>query len=291
MKQIKNERLSVEIAEVGAELYSIKGLKSGTQYLWQGDAAYWDRRSPTLFPQVGGLWEGTYRIDGQPHKMEKHGFVRNMPFEDTTKAGGTLCLSCSDTEETRAVYPFAFRLDSTFRLCENRLIVEWEVHNPAQRSLPFHIGGHPGFFYPGFDAKEPLCGYLGFDHPAPESAAVGRGGCLGQERYLLPLENGLLPLTDACFHNDAIILDRGQVHRVTLYDKTKKPVVSVETGAPVILIWSPYGIQAPFVCIEPWYGLCDSEDYKGSYSSRPYTNIAPEQGSWKGFYSITFENE
>lgn len=291
MKQIQNDRLRVEIAETGAELFSITGLRSGTQYLWQGDAAYWDRRSPTLFPQVGGLWEGTYRLDGQELHMEKHGFVRNMVFEDTTATEGTVRLTCRDTEATRSVYPFAFRLDSTFRLCENRLTVEWEVHNPSDRPLPFHIGGHPGFFYPGFDAADPLCGYLGFDHPAPESAAVGRGGCLGAHRYALPLDEGLLPVTDECFHNDAIILDRGQVHRVTLYDKARRPVVSVDTGAPVTLIWSPYGIKAPFVCIEPWYGLCDSEDYRGPYMARPYTNVAAGQGSWKGFYTLTFDNE
>ena len=291
MKEMHNEHLAIQLSELGAELHSIKGTKSGNEYLWQGDAAYWNRQSPTLFPLVGGLWEGTYRLNGQARHMEKHGFVREMTFCETTQEEGTVRLTCTDNEQTRLCYPFAFRLDASYKLTGNIVHVEWEVHNPNNTPMPFHIGGHPGFYYPNFDPGIPLCGYLSFDRQEPESAAVGKGGCLGCKRYKLQMENGLFPLTDECFNNDAIILDREQVKQITLYDKQKNPVVTVDTESPVTLIWSPYGIHAPFVCIEPWYGLCDAENYTGDFTERPYTNIAPAGGSWKGGYSLTFPQE
>ncbi len=291
MKELRNEHLELSLSEVGAELFSIRSAKSGNEYLWQGDAAYWDRRSPTLFPLVGGLWGGTYLLNGKAHTMEKHGFARCATFEVTAEDANSVRMTFHDTAETRQQFPFQFQLDSTFRLDKNRIHVEWEVHNPNAEPLPFHIGGHPGFFYPDFDSDTPLCGYLSFDNNTPESAAVGRGGCLGDVRYALPLEDGLLPVTDECFNNDAIIIDRNQIRRVTLHDKQKRPIVTVESEAPVTLIWSPYGIKAPFLCVEPWYGLCDHEDYNGEFANRPYTNIAPAGNSWKGGYTITLEQE
>ncbi|MCR5239316.1 MAG: aldose 1-epimerase family protein, partial [Prevotella sp.] len=47
MVQLKNEQLSVVISEKGAELQSIKDA-NGKEYLWQGDPAFWPRRSPIL---------------------------------------------------------------------------------------------------------------------------------------------------------------------------------------------------------------------------------------------------
>ena len=49
---IRNEYLQVEISAMGAELMSVYDLKHKTELLWNGDAAYWKRRSPILFPNV-----------------------------------------------------------------------------------------------------------------------------------------------------------------------------------------------------------------------------------------------
>ena len=43
METLSNSILTVQIAEHGAELQSIK--KDGKEYLWQGDAKFWGRRS------------------------------------------------------------------------------------------------------------------------------------------------------------------------------------------------------------------------------------------------------
>ena len=44
MDKISNSILTVEISEHGAEILSIK--KNGKEYLWQGHAMFWGRRSP-----------------------------------------------------------------------------------------------------------------------------------------------------------------------------------------------------------------------------------------------------
>lgn len=62
METLSNSILTVQIAEHGAELQSIK--KDGKEYLWQGDAKFWGRRSPVLFPIVGRVWNNKYRHAG-----------------------------------------------------------------------------------------------------------------------------------------------------------------------------------------------------------------------------------
>ena len=64
MEQIKNSQLTVEIADHGAELVSVKDAQ-GKEYLWQADPAFWKRHSPVLFPIVGSVWDGKCRVDGQ----------------------------------------------------------------------------------------------------------------------------------------------------------------------------------------------------------------------------------
>ena len=53
---IQNEALAVTIASKGAELQSIRS-KDGTEYLWQGDPAYWTSHAPNIFPYVARLTE------------------------------------------------------------------------------------------------------------------------------------------------------------------------------------------------------------------------------------------
>lgn len=293
MEELSNEVITLKVSSIGAEMTSIYGKKSMREYLWQGDAAYWGRQSPTLFPQVGGLWDGECRFNNEVYHIKKHGFASDTQFECIRREKNSLCYRMADTEETRKSFPFAFELESTFSLDNNVVEVLWTVHNPNKEDMPFHIGGHPGLVYPGFNAEEKIHGYFRFDsNEAPESASVGRKGCLGPERYKLNLQDdGLLPITDECFSNDAIILDRNQVHRIELLDRDKKPVATVESQAEVTLLWSPYGINAPFVCVEPWYGLCDSEDYHGEFKDRPYTNIVPAGGCWQAGFTIILEQE
>ena len=75
MQTLSNGILTVQVSELGAELQSIK--KNGHEYLWQGDPAFWGRRSPVLFPIVGSVWEKKYRVNGTEYEMGQHGFARS----------------------------------------------------------------------------------------------------------------------------------------------------------------------------------------------------------------------
>ena len=73
--QLKNELLTVTVSEEGTELQSVLAA-DGTEYLWQGDAAYWKKRAPHLFPVCGRLTGGRTAMDGEECRMDTHGFFR-----------------------------------------------------------------------------------------------------------------------------------------------------------------------------------------------------------------------
>lgn len=286
METISNGKISISAQRFSAELCSLRDAAIGREYFWQADPKFWGRHCPMLFPIVGGLWEGSYLHRGVRRNMPKHGLLQERTFDVKSQDAESVTYITHDTAATRLAFPFKFELEQKFSLNERTVSVGWTVRNVGCDDMPFQIGGHPSFYFRGFKPGDEVKGYLKFDNPSPESATVGMSGCLGMKRYALPVEDGMLEVRDECFAGDSIIIDNSQVSNVTLLDTEQKPVVRVSSNAPVFLAWSPYGCNAPFVCLEPWYGLCDKEWYKGEFSERPYTNIVKAGEEWTGGYDI-----
>ena len=81
---IRNEFLSASIRTHGAELCSVQSLKSGREFLWQGDESVWDGQSPLLFPVIGRVKGGRYRLGDCEYAMPMHGFAKDSDFEVRT---------------------------------------------------------------------------------------------------------------------------------------------------------------------------------------------------------------
>ena len=75
---LENSFLTVVVDELGAELLSVT--KEGKEYIWQGNSAYWPRRTPVLFPIVGSLKNKEFIHQGKVYPMNQHGFARDMAF-------------------------------------------------------------------------------------------------------------------------------------------------------------------------------------------------------------------
>lgn len=287
MEELRNERLALKISEHGAELQSIKDAE-GKEYLWQADERYWPRHSPLLFPIVCGLWENTYRIDGFGYHMERHGFARDMDFTLINKTAERMTFALHDSIDTHRAYPYHFNLAVTYRLEGNTIHVIWHVENTDNNEIHFQIGGHPAFNLPGVTEGEPMNGTLKFDNEETLERLVGNvGGCIRPGRFALETEKGYWQFTEKSFDEDAVIIDKCQVHKVALLDKNRKPVVSVAFKAPAVGIWSPFGKNAPFVCIEPWYGLHDTVSYQGDFRQKYLMNHLQPGASFMAEYTIT----
>ncbi len=286
MNTLSNSELTLRVSSHGAELTSI--VRNGHEYLWQADPAYWKRHSPVLFPIVGSVWQGEYRVDGQVYPLSQHGFARDMDFELIQESADELRYRLTDTEETRKKYPFPFVLEIGYRLHGQCIDVLWQVTNPASTDLYFQIGAHPAFYFPNYSPSDPRRGFFGFDRTEGLSyIRIAEKGCVDPDtHYPLKLTDGLLPLDTHTFDIDTFILEDGQVRKVTLYDNDRHAILALHFDAPVLGLWSPPGKDAPFVCIEPWYGRCDRAHYAGEYKERDWVQHLAPGGVFRGGYTI-----
>ena len=292
MKQtLSNDLLTVTIDTFGAELQEIANNRTGWQYLWHGDKAFWGRRSPVLFPIVGSVWDGCYRMDGNEFRLGQHGFARDREFEIMTDTpDDEAWFSLESDDSTLALYPRRFRLEIGYRLQEARLTVMWRVINLDDKEMCFQIGAHPAFNYPDFNAADDVHGYFSFDSRTLEKQVIEEKGCVGSATETVVLDDdAMLPVVNDTFCNDAIVLGDNQVHRVSMLDKNRAPYISVLFQAPLVGLWSP-SAKAPFVCIEPWWGRCDRVGFSGDFSDRDYVNkIAPGE-TFSASYMVIFDN-
>lgn len=287
METIKSNHLTVDISPVGAEMQSLREQATGCEYLWQGDPAYWHGRSPILFPIVGGLWNGECRIGGQPFRIPKHGFVRRREWSVSRKDDSSVAFTCRATREDRSVFPADYVLEVAYSVSGRKVSADFRVENAGEADMWFQIGGHPALNLPGFCEDEPLSGYWQLEGTPRSLLRAGEQGCTEPERVPVPLTpEGLVPVCKDTFAHEALIFDGHQLSAATLLDKSRRPVARVESSAPVWLFWSPQGVHCPFVCAEPWYGLCDSQHFDGDISQRPFINRLPAGATWTGGYSI-----
>lgn len=286
MEQINNDTLTLTISEHGAELQSIRDAK-GQEYLWDGDPHYWGRHSPILFPLVCGLWQDTYRVDGKEYHLSRHGFARDTDFKVVRKAADRITFALSDSEETLKVYPYHFNLAISYRLEGNKIHVVWHVENTDNKTIFFQIGGHPAFLVPGARKGEPLRGRLRFDNPRPERLYGNDHGCLVKGYHPVETDNGIWAFTEDSFRDDALIFDRSQLRHIELLDDDDNAVVTVDCKTPALGIWSPAGKHAPFVCIEPWYGIHDWAGFEGEFKDKYLMNQLLPGASFMSEYTIT----
>ncbi len=276
---LENAQLSICVDSFGAELKSLKKKASNMEYMWDAKPEYWKRTSPVLFPIVGSLNNGCYRYDGKVYPMSQHGFARDMEFSLLRQTEDELVFALHSNEETKEKYPFDFALELGYKLQENNLFVSWNVLNCDNKEMYFSIGGHPAFLCPMNAAGAQTECKLLFDATDKiTSAIIGDGGTLLQRTKEIPLRDGMMDITENLFDEDALIIEHDQAHKVSLCDKEGQPYLTVRFDAPLFGIWSPARKNAPFICIEPWYGRCDKADFQGELSEREWGNrLAPSE--------------
>ena len=266
---IQNDYLTVAVAEHGAELRSIRDAQ-GTEFLWQGDPKYWGDQSPMLFPFVGRLTNNSYKYMGKVYPMSIHGFAASSDFSVAEKADDCIVLELKDSSETLAQYPFTFTLQITYALTENALQVTYRVENRDGKTMPFGIGGHPGFNVP-LDAGEMFEDYeLQFSCPCqPDRVGFSRAVYLNGHDEAYPLrEDRFIDLKHDLFIEDAVIL-KNMAREVTLRSKRSGKGVTVSyPDMPYLGIWHWPQTDAPYVCIEPWSSLPSRQDVVEEFSCK-----------------------
>lgn len=266
---IKNDFLTVGVKEYGCELTSVKSNNDGYEFLWQGDESIWYGQSPILFPIVGRLIDDKYTLNGKEYEMPKHGFARKTTWSLLEKDEDSMSFILSESPETLEKYPYKFDLIVTFTLEENRLRVNHAVVNKNEEVMYFSLGAHPGFNCKlgdtlRFDEKETL-----------STEKIDLVNSLRLPETYPVLDNATdIVITEHIFDEDALILHGIKSKHISLIKQNDSHTVKLDMGgSPYLGIWAKPA--APYVCIEPWFGVNDSFEKKEDFSKKDAINSLP----------------
>jgi galactose mutarotase-like enzyme len=287
MIQLSNTVLKVDIALKGAELKSIYHLQHELEYLWQGDAAFWNRNAPVLFPIVGKVKNNTYSYHQKQYHLPQHGFARDMNFECEEHSDTHAVFVLKSNEETSKVYPFQFSFYITYTLTENSIRVAYKVVNASEQTMYFSVGAHPAFNCPLEKGLTFEDYQLTFEQKeTAHRLLLGTNGVSRNTELVLNNTN-VLPLDYNLFkEKDAIIFKDLQSKFMVLASKKSNRAIDFNyAGFPYMGIWTKPG---PFLCIEPWYGIADFEDADGLLNQKEGIQELEVSGTFQAHYDMKF---
>jgi galactose mutarotase-like enzyme len=275
--QISSRELSAAVDPLGAQLSLLRDA-AGRDLVWDGDPAFWSGRAPLLFPIVGALAGGRYRLGTKYYSLSRHGFARNCQFEVLEAAASTAAFRLRADESTLALYPFHFELEVRFELQGALLSVSSCVRNPGAAALPASFGFHPALRWP-LPYGRPRAEHsilFAMDEPAPVRRLNAQGLLVPQSQPT-PVQQRRLLLHDEMFRADALILDQLR-SRELRYGAPGGPQLRIAfSNTPFLGVWTKPG--APFICIEPWHGIADPQGFTGDFSSKPGLFLVPPGGT------------
>jgi len=274
---ISSGELTARINPLGAELWSLTD-RDGREYMTDADPAFWTGHAPLLFPIVGALNAGRYRLGQVAYELPKHGFARHSLFECLDLREDEATFRLVDSEETRRVYPFAFAFDMTFRLDGPTLRMAATVTNRGDEAMPFSFGFHPAFAWPlPGGAKDAHRIVFAEDEPQPIRRIDPPSGLLLPEPQASPVAGRSLTPEAALFEADALIWDELNSRALTYGAPGGAQLDIAFPDTPMLGVWQKPG--AAYLCIEPWQGIADPERYAGDFRDKPGVVSLPRGAS------------
>ena len=263
---LKSDQLSVEFQTLGGALSSIKD-KDDVEYLWQGDPTYWSGQAPVLFPICGSVRNDTVLYDKEDGsqkegKIPRHGLVRKKDFTLVEQTDNSVTFAIEDDEEMYENYPYHFRLEITYTVTGKTIRTQYKVYNKElEKSMPYFIGGHPGFNCPLLDGEVYEDYHLEFEKPEtctvpkpfPETGMLDfkdRNSWLNNQKEI--------DLNYDFFSYDAVTLDNIESRSVSLKSRKHDKGLKLHFKEfPNLIVWSTLN-KGPFIALEPWSGLSTS---------------------------------
>ena len=270
---LRGEGIAATILTHGAELCSLQNAQ-GLELLWQAGEV-WPRHAPLLFPIVGKLKNDELHHRGKTYPMTQHGVARDHRFDWLARGADSCKLVLTDNAETRARYPFAFRLEVTYTAQGADLDTAFEIINTGNEVLPASLGGHPAFNWPLLAGLPKEAYSLAFSAEEPAPIRRLKDGLIKPTPEPTPIHGKTLALSERLFDDDAIIMDQLASSSVR-YAADRGPSIEVSwQGFRELGVWSKLG-GVPFLCIEPWRGFASPSDFDGEFTDKPgLMQIAP----------------
>jgi len=264
---------TLRLRERGAE--PVSWTVAGRELLWPGGDA-WARSSPVLFPIVGWARNGQVRVGCATYPMGVHGFASGETFSASEDGGAGVTFTLRDNQSTRSHYPFAFRLEVSYRLAPRDVSIGFEVANTGDVAMPFAIGLHPGFAWP-FTAADEAGHAILFEREEETSVpAIDGNGLFTDASRPIAFDGRRLPLSSELLSREALCFLHAKSRSVRFVSPSGEAIAVEMENFPHIALWSRP--PAPFLCVECWTGHGDPQGFEGDLAEKPSMRILAPGG-------------
>lgn len=283
--KLKNEHYEVTFCEKGGEIQSFTNVDTGMQYMWQGDNENWSGKNPVLFPIIGNTYTNTYEIHGKEYAMKNHGLIRYATLTCTKENNEEVVLTLDSDEHTLAQYPFSFHYEVGYTLKDNTLTITYHITNTGNEEMPFTFGLHPGFNCPLVEGEKFEDYTLSFTNSEKLKQIIFDPE--KKEPYkMADVELQSIPCDYERIEKFATLVYKGMNSSyLTLAGKAGHGVRLSISGYPYLAIWTAKK-DAPFICLEPWYGHGDFSNVKDDFYHREGTMILSPAKTFTTSYTI-----
>lgn len=146
--------------------------------------------------------------------------------------------------------------------------------------MPFSLGAHPAF---AIDSS--LENYtLKFDNDNILTTHELENEQFSGKTKTINLKNKTLPLTYSLFEKDALVFKEFRSKYLTII-KNDIPYLKIDFESfPNLGIWTKR--NAPFLCIEPWFGYADDKNSNGNIFDKKGIQILDINSIFSTYFSI-----
>jgi galactose mutarotase-like enzyme len=253
--------------------------------MWSGDAKFWSKKSPVLFPIVGTLKNNSYEYGGKTYRLGRHGFARDMEFAVTYQCNDAITFTLLSNEFSKQIYPFEFSFSIEYSLQQNRLDVSYIVENSGTKIMYFSVGAHPAFRVPLVEGTEFEDYFLLFESVENAGRYPLSEGLIETFTYPVLNNSKLLPLKKSLFYEDALVFKHLHSKSIALLShKAPNGLKMNFDGFPYLGLWNAK--DADFVCIEPWCGISDGVEASGKLSEKEGIHALESRGLFQRSWNI-----
>lgn len=282
MITLKNETLTVQINEIGAEIKSVTK-DGGMNLMWPGKPEVWNNTAPLMFPICGGLKEDKYILNGKEYTLQKHGFTRNALFTVEEASDTKAVFLLKESEETLKGFPFKFELRVIYTIEGASIKIEYKVDNKDNKTMYFSIGSHEAYYTPeGIEDYDVI-----FPQKETLDASHLYGNIVANSGQRIITDSDTIALYDKYFTIDALVFRTLKSRSATLRNRKTGRQVKVDFPfANYFLLWHKHG--APYICLEPWSGIPDIEGSDYDITHKEGITALEAGKAYLGEHTITF---
>ncbi len=257
---LENKFCKITFSTLGAEMVSFISKRDNSQRVWQGDEKIWNGQAPLLFPFIGRLKDKEYTHGGSTYQIASHGFARTTEFNIVSEREDEIVFSLENSDETKKLYPFDFKLEIRYTLKDNTLTKTHKTTNTGSEIMYYEVGGHDGFNVCTAENECMKDYYLDFGNiESFDTLCLDENLMLDKQPKKIEIPDGKLFLDMEVFKGDALVIHKPSFKSVRLRSiKSDKEVKVDFEDFDTIAFWTRYiDFDTNYICIEPWTTLPD----------------------------------